>query len=427
MLRFGRIALIASLIIVTLFAQPCVAEEPEHEWTYSTNAFITASPVYQNNVIYVGTQSGKLYSLYTPFGSAQWNFSTHNQTPSAIQAAPLVVTDSVTRQRTIYTGSNQGTLFAVDMQGNEVWHFQADSSIECTPALYNGLIFFGTFDGKVYALSAEDGHQYWNFTTDGWISDGIDARDNLIYFGSQDGSLYGVEIGNGKQTMKTTLDGRVNAPLVSDDSIFVGTQNGTLYCINRYSGNEQWKIHTDGAIVSKPLVQLKTVYVSSTDGNVYAINETSGQLLWTFPTQEGVKATPGFDSGILYIGSGDDNVYAVDARTGLQYWKYNAGSAVDTTPSVGIGTDKKKHLYFATVNGDVISLILPDTLIMATPTPKPTPSKAPTALPTPTVTVTPTPVPLPTVTAEPQSSWCPLPGLFAAALAIVGIAYHRRR
>ncbi|CAJ36365.1 PQQ-binding-like beta-propeller repeat protein [Methanocella arvoryzae] len=429
MLRLRRFALIASLIVfaVALFAQPAMAEQPEQEWTYSTNAYITGSPVYQNNVLYVGTQSGKLYSLYAPYGSAQWTFTTDNKTPTAISAAPLVATDEVTRQRMIYFGSGQGTLFAVDINGKEVWRFQADSSIDCTPVLYNGVIFFGTFNGKVYALSAEDGNQCWNFTADGWISDGLAAMDNQIYFGSWDGHLYSLDVGNGKQKLKVDLNSRVNAPVVSGDNIYVGTQDGVLYCINRFSGNVQWKFETDGAIVSRPLVQLNTVYFGSADGNLYAVNETNGRQIWKFAAQNGIRATPGFDSGILYFGSSDGHVYAVDARMGLEYWRYNAGSAVDTTPMAGLGTDRKKHLYFATVNGDVISLMLPDSLIMATPTPNPSPTVTPTIVPTPTVTVTPTPVPLPTAGPEPQSSWCPLPGLLAAALAVVGIVYYRRR
>lgn len=434
MLRYRKlliVLLIASFLSVTLFAQAVVAaDQPSQEWTYSTGAYITASPIYQNNVLYVADQKGKLYSIYTPYGAPQWNFTTDNRTPSAIQGTPLVVTDQTTNARRIYFGSGQGTLFAIDgLTGKELWRFQADSSIDGTPTLYNGILFFGTFGNTVYALTAEDGKSQWNFTTQGFISDNIEARDNNIYFGSQDGNLYCVEVYTGKQKWKADLKSRVNSPVLDGDNVIVGTQDGIIHCLNTYSGNQQWVYQTGGggAIVSRPLVQLNTVYVGATspDGNVYALNETTGKLLWKFTTGDEVKCTPGFDSGILYIGSGDHNVYSVDARLGLPYWKYDAGNPVDTTPAVGTGTDRKKHLFFATVNGDVMSLQLPDTLIMATPTPKPKPTITATPVPSPTVTVTPTLVPLPTVTPEPKSSWCPLPGLLAAALAVVGIAYRR--
>lgn len=429
MLRYGTIALIAAIIAVAMFVQVSVAEEPTEEWKYSTNTYITASPVYLNNMLYVGAQNGKMYFMSTLTGTPQGiPFVTHNQTPSAIKGTPLVVNDQATNRRILYFGSDQGTLFSVNgLTGKEIWKYQAGAPIDGTPTLYNGILFFGTFDNKVHALLAEDGQAQWNYTADGWISEGIEAKDNFIFFGSQDGNLYCLEVYTGKLKWKTDLKSRVNAPIIDGDVIYVGTQDGYVHAVDRYSGNEQWTFETDGAIVSKPLVQLNTVYVGSADGNAYALNESTGKLLWKFPTGDGVKATPGFDSGIIYIGSGDGNVYAVDARMGLEYWRYKVGNAVDTTPTAGIGTDKKTHLYFATVNGDVYGLKLPSSLIMATPTPKPQPTEAPTTVPSPTVTVTPTLVPLPSISPTPQYSWCPLPGLFAAALAVVGIAYRRRR
>lgn len=83
-------------------------------------------------------QSGILRGVDLTTGTAQWSFAGDGQ----LTSAPLVVNQRV------YIGSNSGLLYAVDLQGNQVWSTQVGASIlapeEARPVPPSG---FGAGDG----------------------------------------------------------------------------------------------------------------------------------------------------------------------------------------------------------------------------------------------------------------------------------------
>lgn len=41
------------------------------------------------------------------------------------------------------------------------WRFEAERDITATPAIYNGVVYFPSWDGYVYAVKASDGSLVW--------------------------------------------------------------------------------------------------------------------------------------------------------------------------------------------------------------------------------------------------------------------------
>lgn len=76
--------------------------------------------------------------------------------------------------------------------GKLKWCYETGSSVHSSPAIANGTIYIGSRDKKLYALNA-DGSLKWFFETGGAIesSPAIDA-DGTIYIGSNDGKLYAI-------------------------------------------------------------------------------------------------------------------------------------------------------------------------------------------------------------------------------------------
>jgi eukaryotic-like serine/threonine-protein kinase len=46
-----------------------------------------------------------------------------------------------------------------------LWIFKTDGEVWTSPAVVKGVVYFGSFDQKFYALNAEDGSKIWNFST----------------------------------------------------------------------------------------------------------------------------------------------------------------------------------------------------------------------------------------------------------------------
>ena len=75
------------------------------------------------------------------------------------------------------------------------WTFKLENrdGVESTAAIASNTVYFGTFDGYLYALELNSGKEKWKFKSEGGIvaSPSI-AKDGTIYFGSWDNHLYAV-------------------------------------------------------------------------------------------------------------------------------------------------------------------------------------------------------------------------------------------
>ena len=65
----------------------------------------------------------------------------------------------------VYVASGEThTLYAIDaISGSELWSFTAGGRIDSPPTIWQGRVFFGSADGRVYCLSSEDGSLAWRY------------------------------------------------------------------------------------------------------------------------------------------------------------------------------------------------------------------------------------------------------------------------
>jgi outer membrane protein assembly factor BamB len=54
------------------------------------------------------------------------------------------------------------------------------------------MVYFGSGDGRLYALDARTGQEKWRFKTDGGVNSSPAVAGGVVYFGSTDGYLYAV-------------------------------------------------------------------------------------------------------------------------------------------------------------------------------------------------------------------------------------------
>ena len=66
---------------------------------------------------------------------------------------------------TIYIGSEDYNLYAVNPDGSQQWAFPTGNLIDSSPAIgADGTIYVGSYDGNLYAVNP-DGTQKWAFAT----------------------------------------------------------------------------------------------------------------------------------------------------------------------------------------------------------------------------------------------------------------------
>ena len=122
-------------------------------------------------------------------GTLKWQYKTGDK----IYSSPAIASDG-----TIYVGSNDAYLYAVNPDGTLKWKYKTDCPISgSSPAIASdGTIYVGSGDAYLYAINP-DGTLKWKYKTGNWIySSPAVASDGTIYVGSGDHNLYAIGIGN---------------------------------------------------------------------------------------------------------------------------------------------------------------------------------------------------------------------------------------
>jgi outer membrane protein assembly factor BamB len=306
------------------------ANNGQLKWSFATEGYIISSPaIGADGTIYVGSFDHKLYAI-NPDGTEKWNFKTGSFVDDS---SPAIGSDG-----TIYIGSRDNKLYAINPDGTEKWNFTTGHDISSSPAIgADGTIYVGSNDDKLYAIYP-DGTEKWSFTAGDVIrSSPAIGFDGTIYVGSGDHKLYSINSDGTEKWNFTTGFVVISSPAIgSDGTIYIGSSDKNLYAINP-DGTEKWNFSTNGQLTSSPAIGSDgTIYIGSADDYVYAINP-DGTEKWSFYTglYHDVVSSPaiGFD-GTIYIGSCSKKLHAVNPN-GTEKWNFTTGSYIHSSPAIG--------------------------------------------------------------------------------------------
>ncbi len=155
------------------------------------------------NLIYIGGRWGNLGNYlpkvraYNASGALQWEFNIANEI-SEVSSSIISHPNGTLIFATMDFYYSNGTICALDGEGNFLWENLYDNTISATPAIAaNGLIYFGCMDGNFYALYP-DGSEKWELNTGSEIiTSPVIHSNGIIYFTTEDGSLFAVYGENG--------------------------------------------------------------------------------------------------------------------------------------------------------------------------------------------------------------------------------------
>ncbi|WP_159881544.1 outer membrane protein assembly factor BamB family protein [Paenibacillus puerhi] len=325
-------------------------------WVFEAGGAINSSSpaIGADGTVYVGSVDGKLYAVDKK-GTKKWEFATK----TAVYSSPAIGADG-----TVYVGSGVH-LYAITPDGKRKWAFEAGGGIYSTPAIgADGTVYVECEDGKLYALMP-DGMKRWEFKTGGGMS-GKPAIDSngTIYVGSRDKKLYAINPNGTKKWELTTIDEVKSSPAIgTDGTVYIASGAKRLYAI-KSDGKVKWEYPLDdelygGNLYASPAIGVDgTIYVGSGGSGMYAI-KPDGTKKWKFDTDGIMITTPAVGAdGTVYIGSADMKLYAIKAD-GTKKWEFKtngqiiAASAVgsDGTVYMGSGDSKLYAVGIVHVNG----------------------------------------------------------------------------
>ena len=119
------------------------AKSGELLWKFNMGIVSSYSPSVADGVVYFG--SGGLFAINTITGKQLWKFKTGDKSES--YGFSLAIAGGV-----VYFG-RRNALYAVDaIAGELLWQFKTEGSVTSSPAIVDGVVYFGDSDGWLYAV-----------------------------------------------------------------------------------------------------------------------------------------------------------------------------------------------------------------------------------------------------------------------------------
>lgn len=223
----------------------------------------------ENGTIYVGTESASTKYLLAirPDGTKKWGVPN-----GYMSSTPTIGDDGIIYFSEQYF--DDGSINAFYPNKTKKWEFYtSDEALYSSPAIgLDGTIYCGSHDNYLYALNP-NGTLKWKFDTGTWVHGSPTiAEDGTVYIGADSPSyLFALNPDNGSVIWSVDLGGVWGAPAIDDEGIlYVGDWYMNFYAIYP-NGTIKWSYDAPGRVWFSSAAL-------SADGNIYfgTISENGG-------------------------------------------------------------------------------------------------------------------------------------------------------
>ncbi len=231
----------------------------ERVWHLEDGGEIVGGPnLYKDRVVF-GSHKGQLTCLDQATGQELWKYDT---------GGPINGTPTIAGQYTFATNCQAPFLKVVDIEtGKEVKDVKIEARMIASAAVLEGILYFGTEIGSVYALDWQKGELAWTYANP--------DRDQQID----------------------------SSPAVSQDLVVIGHGDKHLHAIDRKTGKGIWTVPTRAKIDACPVIAGDKVIVGSNDKQLYLVRLSDGEVLWKYNAGQAIRGSAAVSGDKFVVGS----------------------------------------------------------------------------------------------------------------------------
>ena len=284
----GGIAAENGLLLVATYAGEVLAlskETGDELWRKQLPGEIVSSPRTNGNVVAAHTVNGKLFALDAKTGEQLWFYDNPPPVLTLRGTPSPIVTDTA-----IYTGFSNGRMMAFNpANGLILWEQRIASpkgrseldrmvDIHATPILRDGVIYVGTYQGRISALARGTGSPIWG--QDASTSENLALSADKVFVSHSDGKLaaYSTATGEILWSNEQLLRRGLNGPQVFGKYIAVVDFKGYMHVVNQSDGEFVARVRVDRKGARAPmLTDGETLYVFTNGGKLIAYRAETGQ------------------------------------------------------------------------------------------------------------------------------------------------------
>lgn len=247
--------------------------EPKNpkEFVPGFNAPVTVS----GDVVLCGDEEGKLHCVDRKTGQGRWVFD----------AAGLIVGGASVIGDRVICGSHSQFLYGISLdQGEKLWEFNCRGPVNGTQVFDGDLTFVsGCSEPVIYVVDTRNGAEHAQVPIDDLLIATPALVEGVLYFGTSEGLVLAVDWKAQKTLAKfeTRQPREVHsAPAVTSDRVIIGARDKGVYCLDRQTLEQQWVFNTRAGNDGSPVVVGDRVYIGSGDKFLYGLSLVNGQEVW---------------------------------------------------------------------------------------------------------------------------------------------------
>jgi len=235
----------------------CETAEPDIElWRFETRDFedMTSPAISSDGTVYIGSADKYLYAIQSD-GNLMWEFRSET-------ADEIINSPSIDSNGTIYFVDAGRTLYALNPDGNKKWSVADIGETEIAIAK-DGSILIGE-----YALNPDDGSINWDAGYLVTQSPIIDSDGNGTVFLSSGTILMAHDVSDDSEIWEFVADSNIRrAAIGSNKTLYFGDANGIFYAVDK-NGEEKWRyiIDANSTALTTPVIGLNGVIYVANNG-----------------------------------------------------------------------------------------------------------------------------------------------------------------
>ena len=245
-------------------------------WSTNVASEVVSVAHADNDLAILRTNDNRILGLAISTGEKFWAVT---QTPPALTLRGASV--PIVRDGVIYAGMDNGKVIAISTEnGNVIWEARVSVpsgrselerlvDIDGQIAADDNFIYAASYHGRVVSISRENGRIRW--ARDMASVSGVSIDNALVYVTDKDDNVWALEKETGVSSWKQDklLYRQLSAPVVQDKAVLVGDSQGFIHALSKQ----------DGRIIGRANFGKKPIHTSSMSTNTAAyIIDVSGRL-----------------------------------------------------------------------------------------------------------------------------------------------------
>jgi len=235
-------------------------------WTVQTAGKVESSPAVVDGFAYFGSTDGRLFAVRSDTGRIRWAYDTGGR----INASPSIFGDRVC------ISTYAGSIVCVRREtGEEIWTTYVrrdtfrDESFYASPSTDGARIYAVSRSGTVVGLDARDGDVVWTSRVGGYGYTTPAVADGVVYVGGFDGILRALRATTGAELWRTrAVSGRIlGAPVVVGKFVYFAVLEKRTYAARVSDGTIVWRLPMGRY---SPVIATESRYFFSVNGRLIA-------------------------------------------------------------------------------------------------------------------------------------------------------------